>query len=62
MDKTTLGGFVGVYALVAYSIMLGGVGFGLYIDILSVIVVFGGTIAVTIAQFELADLKRFEKC
>jgi chemotaxis protein MotA len=61
MDKTTLGGFVGVYALVAYSIILGGVGFGPYIDVPSVIMVFGGTIAVTIGQFEFADLKQFGK-
>lgn len=61
MDKTTLGGFVGVYGLVAYSIILGGVGFGPYIDIPSVLMVFGGTIAVTIAQYEGDDIKRFGK-
>jgi chemotaxis protein MotA len=34
------------------------VGFGPYIDIPSVVIVFGGTIAVTAAQFEGSDLKR----
>lgn len=61
MDKTTYGGFFGVYALVAYSIVLGGAGFGAYIDIPSVLMVFGGTIAVTIAQYEFSDIKKFGK-
>ena len=57
MDITTAGGFGGAWALVAIAIILGGVGFGPYIDIPSVVIVVGGTIAVTIAQFEGADLK-----
>jgi len=52
MDKTTLGGFVGVWGLVALAIILGGAGFGAYIDIPSVIIVFGGTAAVTAGQSE----------
>jgi chemotaxis protein MotA len=58
MDKTTAGGLGAGWALIALSIILGGVGFGPYIDIPSVVIVFGGTIAVTAGQFEAADLKR----
>jgi chemotaxis protein MotA len=58
MDKSTAGGFGAGWALVALAIILGGVGFGPYIDIPSVVIVFGGTIAVTAGQFEASDLKR----
>lgn len=58
MDKTTLAGFGGGWGLVALAIILGGVGFGPYIDVPSVIIVFGGTMAVTAGQFEGSDLKR----
>jgi len=61
MDKTTAGGLAGVWGLVALAIVLGGAGFGAYIDVPSVIIVFGGTAAVTIAQYEGADLSRFGK-
>ncbi len=58
MDKSTVGGLGAGWALVALAIILGGVGFGPYIDIPSVVIVFGGTIAVTAGQFEGKDLKR----
>lgn len=58
MDKSTLGGLVGGLGLVALAIILGGVGFGPYIDIPSVVIVFGGTIAVTAGQFQPSELKR----
>ena len=58
MDKSTVGGLAGGFGLVALAIILGGVGFGPYIDIPSVVIVFGGTIAVTAGQFEASDLKR----
>lgn len=58
MDKSTLGGFSAGWSFVALAIILGGVGFGPYIDIPSVIIVIGGTIAVTAGQFESTDLKR----
>lgn len=61
MDKTTAGGLAGVWGLVALAIILGGAGFGAYIDIPSVIIVFGGTASVTMAQFEGSDLGRFGK-
>lgn len=58
MDKSTLGGLAGGWALIGLAIILGGVGFGPYIDIPSVIIVIGGTSAVTAGQFEGAELKR----
>ena len=58
MDKTTLIGLAGGWGLVALAIILGGVGFGPYIDVPSVIIVIGGTSCVTAGQFESADLKR----
>lgn len=58
MDKSTVGGLGAGWALIALAIVLGGVGFGPYIDIPSVVIVFGGTIAVTAGQFEGKDLKR----
>ena len=61
MDITTAGGLAGGWGLVALAIILGGVGFGPYIDIPSVVIVFGGTIAVTVAQFEGKDLSRAGK-
>lgn len=61
MDKTTIGGFAGVWGLVALAIVLGGAGFGAYVDIPSVIIVLGGTTSVTIAQYEADALSRFGK-
>lgn len=58
MDKSTAGGFGAGWVLIAIAIVLGGVGFGPYVDIPSVVIVVGGTIAVTAAQFEGKDLKR----
>jgi len=58
MDKSTVGGLIAGLGLVGLAIVLGGVGFGPYIDIPSVVIVFGGTIAVTAGQFEANDLKR----
>lgn len=59
MDKTSLGGLGGGWGLVALAIILGGVGFGPYIDVPSVIIVVGGCIAVTAGQFEASALKQF---
>lgn len=61
MDITTAGGVAGGWALVALAIMLGGVGFGPYIDIPSVVIVFGGTMAVVVGQYESKDLSRVGK-
>ncbi|BFU77706.1 MotA/TolQ/ExbB proton channel family protein [Arcobacter sp. 15-2] len=61
MDKTTAGGLAGVWGLVALAIVLGGAGFGAYVDIPSVIIVLGGTASVTMGQFEGDALSRFGK-
>lgn len=61
MDKTTIGGLAGFWGLIALAIALGGVGFGAYIDIPSVVIVFGGTFVVVIGQHEGADLSRVGK-
>lgn len=61
MDKTTAGGLGGGWGLVALAIILGGVGFGPYLDIPSVLIVIGGSIAVTAGQYEGGDLKRVGK-
>jgi chemotaxis protein MotA len=61
MDKTTLAGYAGGWGLIALAIILGGAGFGAYIDIPSVIIVFGGTAFVTVGQFEGKDLKNLSK-
>lgn len=61
MDKTTAGGMAGMWGLIALAIILGGAGFGAYLDIPSVIIVFGGTTFVTMGQFEGTDLSRFGK-
>ena len=58
MDKSTVGGYAVGWLLIAIAIILGGVGFGPYVDIPSVVIVIGGTIAVTAGQFEPKDLKR----
>ena len=61
MDKTTAGGIAGIWGLVALAIVLGGAGFGAYVDVPSVIIVFGGTASVTVAQYESDALGRFSK-
>ena len=53
MDKSTAGGLGGGWALVALAIILGGVGFGPYIDIPSVVIVLGGTVASVVVSFSL---------
>ncbi len=58
MDKSTAGGLGIGWSLVGLAIILGGVGFGPYLDVPSVIIVIGGTTAVTAGQFEISDLKR----
>ncbi|MFA6788357.1 MAG: MotA/TolQ/ExbB proton channel family protein [Arcobacteraceae bacterium] len=58
MDKTTVIGLIAAWSFVFLAIALGGVGLGPYIDIPSVLIVVGGTISVTVGQFDGADLKR----
>ncbi|MEA1915870.1 MAG: MotA/TolQ/ExbB proton channel family protein [Campylobacterota bacterium] len=61
MDKTSAIGLGGGWGLVALAIILGGVGFGPYVDIPSVIIVIGGTASVIAGQYEGKDLKRIGK-
>lgn len=61
MDKTTAGGLAGVWGLVSLAIVLGGAGFGAYVDVPSVIIVLGGTASVTIAQYESDSMAKFGK-
>lgn len=61
MDKATVGGMVGGFGLVGLAIILGGAGFGAYIDIPSVIIVIGGTAAVTASNFEGQTLNNVGK-
>jgi len=61
MDLTTLVGMVLGMGFIFLAIFLGGAGFGAYIDIPSVLIVFGGTIAITVANFEARELKNATK-
>ncbi len=58
MDKTTIVGFIVAWSLFLLAISMGGSGFGPYFDIPSVLIVIGGTTAVTAGQYEAKDLKR----
>jgi chemotaxis protein MotA len=55
LDIATLIGIVGGLLLILISIMLGG-GVGGFINIPSVVVVFGGTIMATLVQYQLSDV------
>lgn len=57
MDKNAVGELGGGW-LFAIAIILGGVGLCSYINIPSIVIVIGGVIAVSAAQFEADDLKR----
>ena len=58
MDKGTAAGLGGGFGLVALAIILGGVGFGPYVDIPSMLIVIGGCISVTAGQYETKDSAR----
>jgi chemotaxis protein MotA len=55
MDIATLVGIVVGIALISYAILLGG-NFGLFIDLPSVMIVFGGTAAATLINFPLKQV------
>jgi len=61
MDLTTLIGMMLGMGFIFLAIFLGGAGFGAYIDIPSILIVFGGTIAITVANFEANELKNATK-
>ncbi|MEN0062833.1 MAG: motility protein A [Myxococcota bacterium] len=56
MDFSTAGGFAACFGLIAIGIILGGAGFGAYIDPPSVAIVIGGTIGAVMIGFPLADI------
>lgn len=55
MDLGTLLGIVGSFAVVAVAIVLGG-SFGQFVDIPSILIVFGGGFAATLIRFPLAGI------
>ena len=55
MDKSTIIGIVAGLGLVAASMLMGG-GLGAFIDIPSLLIVLGGTIAATLVNFPLSDV------
>lgn len=58
MDKTTVIGLVGAWVIFFIALLFGGVNLGIYIDIPSVFIVFGGSAMIIVGQFEAKDLKR----
>lgn len=52
MDLATLIGIVGAFAVVGYAIAMGG-SFGIFVDIPSILIVFGGGIMATLIRFSL---------
>lgn len=57
MDITTVVGLVMAVALLFWSLSMGGTGLGLFVDVPSIVMVCGGTIAVTLISFRSSDLK-----
>jgi len=56
MDISTAVGFVACLGLIAFGIILGGAGFGAYIDPPSIAIVCGGTVGAVMIGFPLADI------
>ena len=61
MDITTVVGMVMAIALLLWSLTAGAGGIGLFIDVPSMVMVGGGTIAVTLVSFRAGDLKGLVK-
>ena len=57
MDVTTVIGLVLAFVLLGWSLSAGGSDVGLFVDAPSLVMVLGGTIAVTLVHFRSADLK-----
>lgn len=55
MDLATLIGIVGAFGIVIIAIFLGG-SFGQFIDVPSILIVFGGGLAATLIRFQLSDI------
>lgn len=56
MDISTAGGYIACFGLVAAAILLGGAGFGAYVDPPSVLIVVGGTIGAIFIGFPTGDV------
>lgn len=61
MDIATLGGFIGGVGVLVFAIIAGGVGFGTYIDIPSLLITVLGTIAATTIAYPLSTMKDVPK-
>lgn len=61
MDLTTALGTVLVIVLLLWALMSGGTPLSLFIDVPSVVMVIGGTVAVTMMAFRMSDLKGLVK-
>jgi len=57
MDITTVVGMVMAFGLMLWSLMAGNGGLGLFVDVPSLVMVCGGTVAVTLVSFRGSDLK-----
>lgn len=55
MDLATLIGIIGAFGVVITAIFLGG-SFGQFVDIPSILIVFGGGLAATLIRFQLSDM------
>lgn len=56
MDIGTLGGLVAGMGLIAYGIIAGGVGFMPYVDVGSIVIVFGGTFSVIFIAYPMSKV------
>jgi chemotaxis protein MotA len=61
MDFLTVIGTLLAFGLIAFAILLGDGGLAIFIDIPSVLLVVGGTIAVTMINFPMSDFKQILK-
>ena len=61
MDVTTVVGLVLAFVLLGWSLSSGGTDIGLFADAPSLVMVLGGTIAVTLVNFRAGDLKGISK-
>ncbi len=55
MDLATLIGIIGAFGIVVTAIFIGG-SFGQFVDVPSVLIVFGGGFAATLIRFQLSDI------
>jgi chemotaxis protein MotA len=61
MDISTVVGLVLAFVLLGWSLTAGGSGIGLFVDVPSIVMVAGGTVAVTLVSFRAYDLRGLAK-